>query len=57
MTRAIEEISTGKLDVEIEPGLVKTDDEVGDLAKAFNRIIVSLKLAMQNTSDKNKKAD
>jgi len=45
LTHTIEEISKGKLDVHVE-GKERTD-EIGELAKAFDRILVSLKLAVE----------
>ena len=45
LTRNIEDISKGKLDIHVE-GKERTD-EIGELAKAFDRILVSLKLAVE----------
>ena len=50
LTEVIEQISTGKLDAEIEPELKQANDEIGDLARAFDRTLVSLKLAMRQTA-------
>src|SRR3989344_2591356 len=47
LTKTIEDISMGKLDTEIKGKERK--DEIGDLARAFERTIVSLKLAMKKT--------
>ena len=47
LTNTVEDISRGKLDVEIDQKLKESKDEVGALARAFDRIIVSLKLAMK----------
>ena len=47
LTKTIEDISMGKLDTEIKGKERK--DEIGDLARAFERTIVSLKLAMRKT--------
>ncbi len=49
LTRVIDDISRGKFDVEVEG--VDSDDEIGDLARAFDRTLVSLKLAMRKRSD------
>ncbi len=43
LTKTIEDISLGKMDTEVEGKERK--DEIGDLARAFDRTIVSLKLA------------
>ena len=47
LTEVIDEISRGRLDVEIDESIKKSPDETGALARAFERTIVSLKLAMQ----------
>jgi len=51
LTKIADDISKGRLNVKIED--IKSKDEIGDLAKAFGRTIVSLKLAMR----KKKSAD
>lgn len=56
LTKVIEDISTGKLDTEIDPELKNSKDEIGRLANAFDRTIVSLKLAMKQTAPQLKKA-
>src|SRR3989344_1473289 len=45
LTEEVQSISTGKLDIELSG--IDRKDELGELAKAFNRILVSLKLAMR----------
>ncbi len=55
LTGAINEISTGKLDAEIAPEIKRSEDEIGDLARAFDRTIASLKLAMLQTAPQLKK--
>jgi len=45
LTKIANDISKGRLDTKIEE--VNTKDEIGDLARAFNRTVVSLKLAMR----------
>ncbi|MEW6748095.1 MAG: HAMP domain-containing protein [Candidatus Micrarchaeota archaeon] len=45
LTRLIGRISKGDEDAAIEPELLASEDEVGDLARAFERTMVSLKLA------------
>ncbi len=50
LTRNIEDISMGKLDTEIYPKIRNSRDEIGDLARAFDRTTVSLKLAMKQTA-------
>ncbi len=47
LTRIIDSISTGNLGAEIEPKLKGQKSEIGDLARAFQRTIISLKLAMK----------
>ncbi len=49
ITKTIDDISMGKTDTEITPELKKRDDEIGDLARAFDRTLVSLKLAMKKS--------
>jgi HAMP domain-containing protein len=53
LTKNIEEISLGKMDVRVEG--TERNDETGALAKAFDRILVSLKLAMKMTAPELKK--
>jgi PAS domain S-box-containing protein len=53
LTATIEDISRGKLDVKVEGK--ERDDEIGDLARAFDRTLVSLKLAMKMTAPELKK--
>ncbi len=48
LTETIEDISRGKLDVRVEGK--ERNDEIGDLARAFDRTLVSLKLAMKQTA-------
>lgn len=45
LTRTADDISKGKLDTEV--GMIDSPDEVGDLARSFDRTVVSLKLAMR----------
>jgi len=45
LTKTIEDISLGKLDAEVEGKERK--DEIGDLARAFDRTLISLKMAMK----------
>jgi|WetSurMetagenome_2_1015567.scaffolds.fasta_scaffold243847_2 methyl-accepting chemotaxis protein len=52
MTEAINRISQGDMDVSISEAVKGRKDEVGDLACAFERTIVSLKLAMKAASQK-----
>ncbi len=47
LTEVIDEISRGKLDAEIDENIKQSKDETGALARAFERTIVSLKLAMK----------
>ena len=53
LTQTIEDISTGKLDVEVKGK--ERDDEIGKLAQAFDRTIVSLKLAMKKIGTQKEK--
>jgi len=53
LTQNIRDISMGRFDVEIDG--VDRSDELGDLARAFDRTIVSLKLAMKQTAPELKK--
>lgn len=52
LTKAINDISTGQLDVEVKGKERK--DEIGELARAFDRTIVSLKLAMKKAKPEEK---
>ncbi|VVB76352.1 Uncharacterised protein [Candidatus Tiddalikarchaeum anstoanum] len=52
ITNIVEDLSKGELDIEIDPKLKASKDEVGRLANAFERTIVSLKLAMKKTGNK-----
>jgi len=45
--RNIDDISRGKMDTKIDSKLMTSRDEIGDLARAFDRTLVSLKLAMR----------
>ncbi|OGG11989.1 hypothetical protein A2Z00_02065 [Candidatus Gottesmanbacteria bacterium RBG_13_45_10] len=47
LTKVVNDISTGKLDSKIDPRLLESKGEIGDLARAFDRTVVSLKLAMR----------
>ncbi len=51
ITRVIDDISHGKFDVAVEG--TDSNDEIGDLARAFDRTLVSLKLAMRKKSEMN----
>lgn len=55
ITGYIVDISRGELGTEIDPKLKGSRDEVGELASAFDRTIVSLKLAMKMTAPELKK--
>ena len=55
ITQVIDDISKGKLDTMIEPELLSRDDEIGELARAFERTIVSLKLAMGKINEPKEK--
>ena len=46
LTKQMEEVSLGKLDIKIDN--MKRKDEIGKLVQAFNRIVVSLKIAMRD---------
>ena len=47
---ALEDISMGNMETTIDPKLTGSRDEIGDLARAFERMMVSLKLAMKLTA-------
>ena len=49
ITSAIMRISTGDMSVKIDDDLKNENDEVGELARAFDRTIAGLKLAMLRT--------
>ena len=46
LTKTVNSLSLGNLNVEVKPSIKQRKDEIGDLAKAFDRTFVSLKLAM-----------
>lgn len=48
LTQAVEDISTGKLSTIIDPSLKDAKNEIGKLAQAFDRTVVSLKVAMKH---------
>lgn len=50
ITKTITSISTGELDRDIPDEAKDRDDEVGELARAFDRTLTSLKLAMKRTA-------
>jgi methyl-accepting chemotaxis protein len=47
LTQVVKDISTGKLDSKIDPKALEANNEIGELARAFDRTVVSLKLAMR----------
>jgi methyl-accepting chemotaxis protein len=47
LTKNIEDISMGKLDTEVDQKLKDSKNEIGALARAFDRTLISLKLAMR----------
>jgi len=55
LTKTIDNISKGELNEKVDPELVKSKDELGDLAKAFERTVTSLKLAMRKNADESNK--
>jgi methyl-accepting chemotaxis protein len=57
LTNNVEDISMGKLDVEVDPKLKESKDEIGALARAFDRTIVSLKLAMKQSAPEREKEE
>ncbi|QQG40074.1 MAG: CHASE domain-containing protein [Candidatus Aenigmatarchaeota archaeon] len=50
LRQTVEALSQGKTDVTIDDKLKMSKDEIGDLARAFDRVLISLKLAMQMTA-------
>ena len=51
LTGVIDRISSGEFNVKIDPKLMQSHDEVGELAEAFERTIVSLRLAIRKISN------
>lgn len=51
LTAVATDISRGKLDAKIDQKVLDSTDEIGDLAKAFDRTMVSLKLAMKSNQN------
>ena len=50
-TKAVKDISKGNFNVTVDRKLKLSNDEIGELARAFDRTIVSLKLAMKNAEN------
>lgn len=50
LTKVIDDISKGRFESEIDDDLKNDNSEISELARSFNRMIVSLKLAMRETS-------
>ncbi|MFH0885437.1 MAG: PAS domain-containing protein [Candidatus Micrarchaeota archaeon] len=50
LTEAVDDISKGRLDTVIDPSLKESNDETGELAAAFDRTLVSLKLAIKQSA-------
>ncbi|MFA6048510.1 MAG: HAMP domain-containing protein [Candidatus Micrarchaeia archaeon] len=50
VTRTADDISRGNVDADVDG--TERDDELGDLARAFERMVVSLKFAMRKTPPK-----
>ncbi len=48
LTRVTNEITMGRLNISLNPKILSRKDEIGTLARSFDRILVSLKLAMRN---------
>ncbi len=46
LTKQMESVSLGNLDIKVEN--MERSDEIGKLVQAFNRIVISLKIAMKN---------
>ena len=57
MTEIINDISLGKIGQEIDPKLKESKNEIGDLARAFERTMVSLKLAMKKVEKEKPKLE
>lgn len=55
LAATINEISMGRLEAEIPPELKGYEDEIGDVARAFGRTVVSLKLAVRGKAEKKEK--
>ena len=52
LSSIIKDISKGRLDTKIDTKLKDSDDEIGDLAYAFDRVLTSLKLAVEKVGIK-----
>jgi HAMP domain-containing protein len=55
LKNSFDNLSMGKSDMELDAELLNLQDEIGDAARAFNRLIISLKLAMKRTEKKEEK--
>lgn len=51
LTQVADDISKGKLDTQVDKKTLNDKSEIGDLARAFNRTVVSLKLAMRKSGN------
>lgn len=51
LTQVADDISKGKLHSQVDKEILDDKSEIGDLARAFNRTVVSLKLAMRKSGD------
>lgn len=56
LTKVVERINTEKLDVEIDPKLIESKDEIGELAASFSRMAGNLKEAQEQLMRKEKLA-
>ncbi len=54
LTNVVNDISIGKFDTKIDLKTLESPDEIGELARAFDRTIVSLKLAMKDQKEEDK---
>lgn len=57
LTKLIERISLGDLNVKLSNSLKSESDELGDLARAFDRVLITMKLAVKRKLLKNNKRD
>lgn len=50
LTEVVSSISKGRMNTDVSPALKESQDEIGRLARAFDRTLVSLKLAMKESA-------
>ena len=55
LEKTLNEVSRGNINVQLDKKLMESGDELGSLARAFNRMLVSLKIAIKTAAPELKK--